>query len=201
MLGKIEGRKRRQRMRWSGGHHWPDGHEFEQAPGVDDGQGSQVCTVHGVAKSQIWLSDWPSLQACEGVTSLTTMQMSYPSHKEFGWFVQNNRASKGKIAFIRLFCTSVSLFLLCKYVHLYHFSRFHINEDGRSRRNWGWMIDTYTLVMLYIKWKLMRTWIAQGTLFSALWWPKWEGNPKKRGYVYIYIADSLCCTAEINTAL
>jgi len=32
MLGKIEGRRRRgqQRMRWL------DGHEFEQAPGVDD---------------------------------------------------------------------------------------------------------------------------------------------------------------------
>ena len=32
--------------------------------------------------------------------------------------------------------------------------------------------------------------IAQGTLLSALWGPKWEGNPKKRGYMYI--ADSLC---------
>ena len=26
-----------------GWHHWLDGHEFEQAPGVDDGQGSLVC--------------------------------------------------------------------------------------------------------------------------------------------------------------
>ena len=36
MLGKIEGRRRRgqQRMRWL------DGHGFEQAPGVGDGQGS-----------------------------------------------------------------------------------------------------------------------------------------------------------------
>ena len=25
--------------------------------------------------------------------------------------------------------------------------------------------------------------IAQGTLFNALRWPKWEGNPEKRGYV------------------
>ena len=23
----------------------------------------------------------------------------------------------------------------------------------------------------------------QGTLFNALWWPKWEGNPQKRGYM------------------
>ena len=39
MLGKIAGRRRRgqQRMRWL------DGHEFEQAPGVGDGQGSLAC--------------------------------------------------------------------------------------------------------------------------------------------------------------
>ena len=44
--GKIEGRRRRgqQRMRWvDGWHHWRDGHESEQALGVDDGQGSLVC--------------------------------------------------------------------------------------------------------------------------------------------------------------
>ena len=33
----------------------------------------------------------------------------------------------------------------------------------------------------------MRTFcIAQGTLLNVLWWPKWEGNPKKRGYLCIY---------------
>ena len=39
MRGKIEGRRRRghQRMRWL------DGHEFEQAPGVGDGQGVLAC--------------------------------------------------------------------------------------------------------------------------------------------------------------
>ena len=42
MLGKIEGRRRRgqQRMRWLDGHHQLNGHEFEQALGVGDGQGS-----------------------------------------------------------------------------------------------------------------------------------------------------------------
>ena len=39
MLGKIEGRRRRGRQRMS----WLDGHEFEQAAGVGDGQGSLVC--------------------------------------------------------------------------------------------------------------------------------------------------------------
>ena len=42
MLGKIEGGRRRgqQMMRWLDGI---DDHEFEQALGVDDGQGGLVC--------------------------------------------------------------------------------------------------------------------------------------------------------------
>ena len=56
ILGKIEGRKRRDEM--VGWHHRLDGHEFEEAPGDGDGQGSLVCyIVHGVAKSQTRLSD------------------------------------------------------------------------------------------------------------------------------------------------
>ena len=27
---------------------------------------------------------------------------------------------------------------------------------------------------------------ARGTLLSALWWPKWEGNPEKRRYTFMY---------------
>ena len=33
-----------------GWHHRLDGHESEQAPGVDDGQGSWCAVVHGVSK-------------------------------------------------------------------------------------------------------------------------------------------------------
>ena len=40
--------------RW---HHRLDGHEFEQAPGVGDGQGGLRAAVHGVAKSQTRQSD------------------------------------------------------------------------------------------------------------------------------------------------
>ena len=48
----------------------------------------------------------------------------------------------------------------------------------------------------------MRTyWLSQGTLLSALRWPKWEGNLKKRGDICIYIADSFCYVAETNTTL
>ena len=35
-------------VRW---HHWLDGHEFEQAPGVGDGQGSLTCFSLWVTKS------------------------------------------------------------------------------------------------------------------------------------------------------
>ena len=37
--------------------------------------------------------------------------------------------------------------------------------------------------------------IAQETLVNALWWPKWEGNPKKRD-ICLCIADSICCAVE-----
>ena len=34
-----------------GWHYQRDGHEFEQAPGVGDGQGSLAAVAHGVAES------------------------------------------------------------------------------------------------------------------------------------------------------
>ena len=40
-----------------GWHHWLNGHEFEQAPGVGDGQGGLCAVIHGVAKSRTQLSD------------------------------------------------------------------------------------------------------------------------------------------------
>ena len=35
-----------------GRHHWLDGHEFEQALGVGQEQGSWCAALHGVSKSQ-----------------------------------------------------------------------------------------------------------------------------------------------------
>ena len=44
MLGKTEGgRRRTAEAEVVGWHHRLDGYEFEQAPGVDDGQGSLAC--------------------------------------------------------------------------------------------------------------------------------------------------------------
>ena len=54
----------RQRRGWQnemiGWHHRLNGHEFEQAPGDSDGQGS-LAAVHGVAKNLTRLSDWTEL--------------------------------------------------------------------------------------------------------------------------------------------
>ena len=45
MLGRIEGKRRRGQAEneMVGYHHQLNGHEFEQAPGVGDGQGSLAC--------------------------------------------------------------------------------------------------------------------------------------------------------------
>ena len=46
MLEKTEGRRRKKGMtkdEMVGWHHRHDGHEFEQAPGVGDEQGSLAC--------------------------------------------------------------------------------------------------------------------------------------------------------------
>ena len=44
-----------------GWHHWLNGHVFEQAPGVDDGQGRMACCSPWGAKCQTRLSDWTEL--------------------------------------------------------------------------------------------------------------------------------------------
>ena len=56
MLGRIEGRKRGttedKMVEW---YHRFNGHEFEQALGVGDEQGSRAC--HGVTKTRTQLSN------------------------------------------------------------------------------------------------------------------------------------------------
>ena len=43
-----------------GWHHWLSGHEVEQTPGDNEGQGSLVCCDSWGRKSQTRLSDWTS---------------------------------------------------------------------------------------------------------------------------------------------
>ena len=58
LLGNIEDWRRRgwQKMRLL--DYWLSGHEFGQIPGDSEGQGSLMCCRHGVAMSQIQLSNW-----------------------------------------------------------------------------------------------------------------------------------------------
>ena len=42
-----------------GWHHWLDGHELEQAPGVGDGQGSLVCCSPWGGK-ELYMTEWPN---------------------------------------------------------------------------------------------------------------------------------------------
>ena len=56
ILGKIEGGRRRgpQRIRWVGWNQQLNGHEFEYAPGVGDGQGSlEFCSPWGWKESDM----------------------------------------------------------------------------------------------------------------------------------------------------
>ena len=68
ILGKIEGvrRRGRQRMRLVGRHHQLDGHEFEQALGVGDGQGSLAwCSPWGCKElDRIEWLNWTELRDC-----------------------------------------------------------------------------------------------------------------------------------------
>ena len=52
ILGIPEGRRRRgKKDEMVGWHHQLNGHEFEQVPGVVDGQESLTAAVYGVAES------------------------------------------------------------------------------------------------------------------------------------------------------
>ena len=67
MLGKIEGGRRRgmTENEMAGWHHWLNGHEFEQAPGVGDVQGSLGCySPWGLKESNTteWLN-WTEMLA------------------------------------------------------------------------------------------------------------------------------------------
>ena len=44
--------------RWDGWHHWLNEHEFEHLWAIVKDREACHAAVHGVTKSQIWLSDW-----------------------------------------------------------------------------------------------------------------------------------------------
>ena len=85
MLGKIEGKRRRERQRM----RWLDGitdsmNEFEQPPGVGDGQGSLVCSSPWGLKeldTTEWLN-WTELNWC--IYPLPLQLLSHPHPTPLG---------------------------------------------------------------------------------------------------------------------
>ena len=43
--------------------------------------------------------------------------------------------------------------------------------------------------------------IAQGILLNVIWQPGWEGSLEEKGYIYICMAEFLCCLLETTTTL
>ena len=104
MLGKIEGRRRREMTKdeMVGWHHWLDEHEFDYAPGVGDGQGSLACcSAWGVgaqlqlcsAKSWTRLSyrtDW--LMDFPGGTVVKNLPANAGDPRDVGWIPASGRS-------------------------------------------------------------------------------------------------------------
>ena len=72
-----------------GWHHRLNGHGFGWTPGVGDGQGG---LVHGVAKSQTWLSDLTELikSLQNQIRMMTGALKSNKSHSKLRWWNNNN---------------------------------------------------------------------------------------------------------------
>ena len=70
-----------------------------------------------------------------------------------------------------------------------------VKEGKQLRMNWEIGIDIYTLVCADKNENLLHS-----TGSSSQRKPKWEGNLKRR-HVCGHTVDSLCCTADTNTAL
>ena len=88
MLGKIEGRRGRGKTEdeMVGWHHRLNGHDFEQAPGVGDGQGSLVCCSPWGHKE---LDTNEQLNWCIYVTGKDAIQLKHTKH-EFQCYSKNN---------------------------------------------------------------------------------------------------------------
>ena len=65
MLGNIEGGRRRgpQRMRWLDGYHQHNRHELRRLRELVMDREAWHAAVHGVTKSQTWLSNWTELSS------------------------------------------------------------------------------------------------------------------------------------------
>ena len=74
-----------------GWHHWLDGHEFEQAAGVDDGQGSLACCSSGGCK-ELDTTEW--LKWLKSNNSKILMETQHTPCSQTFW----GRRAKVKVA-------------------------------------------------------------------------------------------------------
>ena len=84
MLGKIEGRKRReQEDEMVGWHHWLNGHKYEQTSGDSEGQGSLVCCSpwhHKESDMTEWLNNKiPVIAICISRVSWSFFLFFFPT--------------------------------------------------------------------------------------------------------------------------
>ena len=91
-----------------GWHHWLYGHEFEQALGVGDEQGSLVCCSPWGPKSWTWLSDWTELNTAPRLLVLTRLCVCPAYLSWYGLFILSCR--KSVLLVLRLFSERVVLY-------------------------------------------------------------------------------------------
>ena len=103
MPGKIESRRRRGRPdEMVGWHHRLNGHEFEQAEGVGDGQLSLACCSPWGCKEWIRLSNWTELKLyglCRG-ENVNRIKFGFNQGKRTGEIV-SGRQPKNVSVFIK----------------------------------------------------------------------------------------------------
>ena len=75
-------------------------------------------------------------------------------------------------------------------------------QGGEGRRGVDWEFGISRCKLLYIEWinnRVLLYSIAKYNQYPVIL--EMEKNMKKNIYIYVYITESLCSTAEINTTL